>query len=429
MTKTKGGLLAALDIGCSKVCCFIARPGNDGRPQVIGIGQQASRGIKNGTVVDMAGAEAAILNAVHAAELMAGETIERVIVSLAGGHPASSSVGVQIALNGHGVDEADLRRAFDHCRQTHGLKGSNGGANGTAGQAGNGRQTIHSIPTAFTIDGNRGVRDPRGMFGDRLGVKIHFVTAETGAVRNLTTCIRRCHLDVAGYVVAPFASGLAALADDELELGVTVIDMGGGITSIAVFYEGSVVFTDVVPVGGDHVTKDIARGLSTSLAHAERLKTLYGHAMVTDADAHETIEVPQVGEDDEANARQVPRSLLVGIVQPRLEETFELVRSYLEASGFDKLGGRRVVLTGGASLLPGMCDLGGLILDKQLRIGRPTRVQGLAEATAGPAYATCAGLLIHGAAEDTAAPGKSPAIPQTPESLFGRVGHWLREHF
>ncbi len=425
MAKTKGGLVAALDIGCSKVCCFIARADDGDRPRVIGIGQQASRGIKNGAVVDMAGAEAAILNAVHAAELMAGETIDRVIVSLAGGHPTSSSVGVQIALNGHEVGDADLRRAFNHCHQTHGLDGRNGEGR----QADSGRQTIHSIPTAYTIDGNRGVRDPRGMCGDRLGVNIHFVTAATSAVRNLTTCIRRCHLDIAGYVVAPFASGLSSLADDELELGVTVIDMGGGITSIAVFYEGSVVFTDVVPVGGNHVTKDIARGLSTTLAHAERLKTLYGHAMATDADAREMIDVPQVGEEDDANARQVPRSLLIGIIQPRLEETFELVRSHLEASGFGKLGGRRVVLTGGASLLPGMRELGGLILDKQLRVGRPTRVSGLAEATAGPAYATCAGLLLHGAAEDRTAPGKSPAVSQTPENLFGRVGHWLREHF
>ncbi len=429
MAKTKGGLVAALDIGCSKVCCFIARIDAGDQPRVIGIGQQASRGIKNGTVVDMAGAESTILNAVHAAEQMAGETIDRVIVSLAGGHPASSSVGVQIALNGHEVGETDLRRAFEHCQQTYGLNGRGGLDHNGGSDADNSRQMIHSIPTAYTIDGNRGVRDPRGMFGDRLGVNIHFVTAATSAVRNLTTCIRRCHLDVAGYVVAPFASGLASLADDELELGVTVIDMGGGITSIAVFYEGSVVYTDVVPVGGNHVTKDIARGLSTTVAHAERLKTLYGHAMSTDADAREMIDVPQVGEDDDTNARQVPRSLLVGIIQPRLEETFELVRSHLESSGFDKLGGRRVVLTGGASLLPGMRELGGLILDKQLRIGRPTRVRGLAEATAGPAYATCAGLLIYGAAEDLTAPGKTPAVSQIPESLFGRVGHWLREHF
>ena len=429
LTRTKGGLVAGLDIGCSKVCCFIARAEDGERPRVIGIGQQASRGIKNGTVVDMAAAEATILNAVHAAEQMAGHTIDRVIVSLAGGHPASSSVGVQIALNGHEVGDSDLRRAFEHCHQTHGLNGHGSVRPDELRQSDNGRQMIHSIPTAYTIDGNRGIRDPRGMFGDELGVNIHFVTAATGAVRNLTTCVRRCHLDVAGYVVAPYASGMASLADDELELGVTVIDMGGGMTSIAVFYEGSVVYTDVVPVGGNHVTKDIARGLSTTLTHAERLKTLYGHAMSTDADEREMIDVPQVGEDDDKNARQVPRSLLVGIVQPRLEETFELVRSHLEASGFDKLGGRRVVLTGGASLLPGTRELGGLVLDKQLRVGRPTRVDGLAEATAGPAYAACAGLLIYGAAEEPATSGESESLPSISNGLLGRVGHWIREHF
>ncbi len=429
LTRTKTGLVAGLDIGCSKVCCFIASADGGERPRVIGIGQQASRGIKAGTVVDMAGAETAILNAVHAAEQMAGETIDRVVVSLAGGHPASSSIGVQIALEGHEVGETDLRRAFEHGHQAHDRHGGGGAGNGEAGHAATGRQMIHSIPTAYSIDGNRGIRDPRGMFGDKLGVSIHFVTAATSAVRNLTTCVRRCHLDVAGYVVAPYASGLASLADDELDLGVTVIDMGGGLTSIAVFYEGSVVYTDVVPIGGGHVTRDIARGLSTSVAHAERLKTLYGHAMATGADEREMIQVPQVGEDDDRNARQVPRSLLVGIIQPRLEETFELVRSHLEASGFDKLGGRRVVLTGGGALLPGMRELGGLILDKQLRVGRPTRVEGLAEATAGPAYATCAGLLVHGAAEDRAKPGKAPGLVSHPDGLFGRVGHWLREHF
>ena len=434
LARTRGGLVAALDIGCSKVCCFIARCDPDGRPRVIGIGQQASRGIKNGTVTDMAGAEATILNAVHAAEQMAGETISHVVVSLAGGHPASSSVGVQVALNGHEVRDTDLRRAFEQGHHAFGLKKGGANANGTAHltdgfQADNGRQMIHSIPTGYTIDGNRGIRDPRGMFGDRLGVRIHFVTAASGAVRNLTTCIRKCHLDVTDYVVASYAAGLAALAEDELELGATVIDMGGGMTSIAVFYEGSVAFTDVVPVGGTHVTKDIARGLSTTIAHAERLKTLYGHAMSTGADDRELIDVPQVGEDDERNARQVPRSLLIGIIQPRLEETFELVRSRLEASGFDKLGGRRVVLTGGASLLPGMRELGGLILDKQLRIGRPTRIEGLAEATAGPAYATCAGLLHYGVAEARAVPEKSSHVEDRTEGMFGRVGHWLREHF
>ena len=419
LARTRHGLIAALDVGCSKVCCFIARCDGGSVPHVIGIGQQASRGIKSGAVVDMAAVEITILNAVHAAEQMAGHTVDRVIVSLSGGHPASTSVGVEVAINGHEIGDADLRRAFAHGQD----------ANGQGEGAGNGRQLIHSIPTGYKIDGHRGIRDPRGMYGDQLGVDMHIVTAASSAVRNLTTCVQRSHLDVAGFVVAPYASGLAALVADEKELGVTVIDMGGGTTTIAVFYEGNVVYTDGVPVGGMHVTSDIARGLSTPLAHAERMKTLFGHAMPVTADEREMIDVPQVGEDDGGHLRQVPRSLLVGIVQPRLEETFEMVRSHLEASGFAKIAGRRVVLTGGASQLPGLPDLAALILDKQVRIGRPIHVRGLAEATAGPAYAAGAGLLVYASLAEMAAQLRTRPQDGEPDGLIGRFGQWFREHF
>jgi len=419
LSRTKNGIVAGLDVGSSKTCCFIARVDQGPLPKVIGIGQQASRGIKAGVIVDMAAVEAAILNAVHAAEQMAGQTIDRVMVNLAGGHPASSAIDIELAINGHEIGDADLRRAFEHGHQRQSMNGD----------AENGRELIHSIPIAYNIDGNRGVRDPRGMYGHRLGVEIHIVTAASGAVRNLTTCIERCHLDVTGYVVSPYASGLAALVEDEMELGVTVIDMGGGTTTIAVFYEGNAIFTDVVPVGGAHVTSDIARGLSTALVHAERMKTLYGHALATGTDERETIEVPRVGEEREAGSHQVPRSLLVGIIQPRLEETLELVRSHLEASGFDKIAGRRTVLTGGACQLPGMTELASLILDKQVRIGRPGHIAGLAEATAGPAFATCAGLLNYAVTAERTAPFLAPAQTGEPDGLIGRFGDWFREHF
>ncbi len=418
--RIKSGIIAGLDVGCSKVCCFIARADDGLPPRVVGIGQQVSHGLKAGaTITDMGAVETAILTAVHAAEQMAEETIAEVIVNLSGGHPASSAVGIEVAINGHEVSDADLRRAYAQGHEAQGLNG----------RVEPGRQLIHAIPIAYNIDDNRGVRDPRGMFGERLGVEMHIVTAATGAVRNLTTCIERCHLDVAGYVVSPYASGLAALVEDELELGVTLIDMGGGTTTIAVFHEGNVIFTDVVPVGGIHVTNDIARGLSTSIAHAERMKTLYGHALATAADEREMIDVPRVGEEAEGTGPQVPRSLLVGIVQPRLEETLEMVHSHLEASGFDKIAGRRAVLTGGACQLPGTTELASLILDKQVRIGRPSRIAGLAEATAGPAFATCAGLLNSALLADKTAPPKAPAHTGEPNGLMGRFGHWFREHF
>jgi cell division protein FtsA len=215
-----------------------------------------------------------------------------------------------------------------------------------------------------------------------------------------------------------------------MELGVTVIDMGGGTTTIGVFFDSNLIFADSVPVGGAHVTNDIARGLSTPIAHAERMKTLYGSALSSPADERETITVPQVGEDDDTQASHVPKSLLVGIIGPRLEETFELVRNRLEASGFDKLAGRRVVLTGGACQLPGVRELAGLILDKQIRIGRPLRVKGLAEATGGPAFATCVGLLHFATSERAETPRQARLLAGGEGAgLFGRVGAWLRENF
>ena len=415
----KNGLVAALDIGSTKICCFIAKESSDGSPRIVGIGQQASRGVKNGAIVDMDQAEIAILTAVHAAEQMAGETIERVVVNLSGGYPASSLIGVEVSIDGHEVRDSDLRRALDQGHQVQVLREDDS----------NGRQTIHSIPTGYSIDGNRGIRDPRGMYGEHLGVNMHVITAASGAVRNLTTCVQRCHLDVAGFVVSPYAAGLASLVEDEMDLGVTVIDMGGGTTTLSVFFEGNVIFTDLTPVGGSHVTSDIARGLSTPLAHAERMKTLFGHAMSAPADEREMIDVPQIGEDDDGSHHQVPRSLLVGIIQPRLEETFELVRSRMEASGFDKISGRRVVLTGGAAQLPGTSELASLVLDKQVRVGRPIRVSGLAESTEGPAFATCSGLLIYALAAQTAAPTEVRPEVKEVGGLMGRLGHWFRENF
>jgi cell division protein FtsA len=412
---TRHGVIAALDIGTTKVCCFIARLDEDGNPRVTGIGHQVSDGVRGGTIVDMDAAEGAVLGAVHAAEQMAGENIHEVVVNISGGYPTSHTVGVEVLIAGHEVSDGDLRRVLD---QGNLLDGT--------GE----RSLIHSIAVGYTIDGSRGIRDPRGMFGERLGVDMHIVTAASGAVRNLATCIGRCHLDIKAMVMSSYAAGLASLVDDERDLGVTVVDMGGGATTIAVFFDGNVVYTDMVPVGGAHVTNDIARGLSTPLAHAERMKTLYGNCMPSPSDEREMITVPLVGEEDLASANTMPKSILTGIIQPRLEETFELVRGRFEQSGFDRLAGRRVVLTGGASQLQGVRDLAALVLDKQIRMGRPLRVSGLAEATGGPAFATCAGLVVY--AQQTADRPPLPAsvgMREEPDGLIGRVGHWFRENF
>jgi cell division protein FtsA len=406
-------MIAALDVGTTKVSCFIAHLHGDDGIRIAGVGHHAAAGMRTGAITDMDAAEGAILTAVGAAEQRAGERITSVVINIAGGSLASETLGVEIALAGREVVEADLRRALSQ-------------GNGQEQPAD--RSLIHCIPVAYTIDATRGIRDPRGMFGDKLGIDMHLVTAKSGTLRNLATCVAHCHLDIAAQVAAPYASGLACLVEDELDLGVTLVDMGGGTTTIAVFYEGEVVHTDSIPAGGQHVTNDIARGLSTSLAHAERMKTLYGSAIASPSDEREIIDVPLVGEDKPAQANHVPRSILNGVIRPRIEETLELVRSHLEVSGMDKIGGRRLVLTGGASQLQGVRELAALILEKQVRMGRPIRISGLPESISGPAFSTCAGLLRYAA--DKGVPGeRAHFIPEGPISRFGRLGQWLRENF
>lgn len=408
----RGGTIAALDVGSTKVCCFIARVDEQEQIRIVGVGHQLAAGIRAGAIVDMEAAETSIGAAVHAAEQMAEETIHEVVVNISGGYPVSHTVNAEVGIGGAEISDGDIRRVLSHARSL---------------QVGPDQTLIHAFPVGFSVDDHRGIRDPKGMYGTRLGAQIHVITAGSGAIRNLRSCAARCHLNLESMVVSPYASGLACLVEDEMQLGVACIDMGGGTTTISVFFEGQLVWTDSVPVGGAHVTNDVARGLNTGVIHAERLKTLYGSAIVNAADEREIIDVPQIGDDDRPQTNPVPKSFLVRIIQPRLEEIFELVRSRLEQSGFGKLSGRRVVLTGGASQLPGTRDLAQLILDKQIRLGRPTRIRGLAEANGGPAYATAAGLLLHA----VRTPAELSVMTQeaaSPTGFLGRVGLWLREN-
>jgi len=407
--RPRGSMIAAIDIGTTKTCCFIGRV--EDQPRILGIGHQIARGVKSATIIDLDAAADSIRNAVHAAEEMAGETIGRAVVNLSGGYTASRIVKAEIGVGRHEITDREMRQVLER---------------GYVSREASDRQVIHSIPVGFSIDDSRGIVDPRGMVGERLGVNMHVVTAAAASVRNHTAAIGRSHLEVEALVVSPYAAGLACLVDDEMDLGVTVIDMGGGTTTMGVFFGGNLVFADAVPVGGLHVTNDIARGLATPLAPAERMKALFGSAISSTLDEREMIAVPQIGEDEDGHVNHVPKSLLVSIIAPRIEETFELVHQRLEASGCDKIAGRRVVLTGGACQLHGVRELAGLILDKQVRIGRPTRIKGLAEATHGPAFSTAAGLLLFAMSERAEAPRPPRSAPN---GMFGRVGQWLRENF
>jgi cell division protein FtsA len=415
MSKTipRNSTIAALDIGSTKVACFIAQMGESEDFHVAGVGHHRSRGMRSGQITNLDEAEASVRAAVDAAEQMSNSRIDKVFVNMSCGTPQSTRVDVELAVSGHQIRDIDVRRVLDH-----------GGAQYDV----NDRDLIHCIPTGYSIDGGNGILDPRGMYGDKLGVNIHLVTAAVGPSRNLNAVIDRCDLDIEDRVVSPYASGLACLVDDEKDLGVTVIDMGGGTTSIAIFLESQVVYVDTLPIGGNHVTGDIAKGLSTPVVKAERLKTVHGSVMQTPSDARELLKVPLVGEEDEETANEVPKSMLVQIIQARMEETFELARSHLEASGFAKMAGRRVVLTGGASQLEGVRDLAELVLDKQVRLGRPKMIRGLPESLSGPAFATAVGLLRYGLREHVSKPDHA-AMAAAKKRNFGKIGQWLRENF
>ncbi len=411
-------MIAALDVGTSKVTCFIAERDSQGELDIIGIGQDTARGLKAGTVTDMAAAVESIGTAVQRAESMADKRVHHVFVSVSGGAPQSAYAEISLDVSGRQIGNNDIQHAFDTAN---------------AGGAVEGREIVHAISTAYDLDGSRGIRNPKGMFGNELRVQLHMVSVAHGAFRNLISCISRCDLDLEAPVVSAYASGLACLVEDEKDLGVTLIDMGCGGTGLAIFMGGELIWTATAPIGGAHVTNDIAHGLTTPIASAEHMKRLYASAIGGPADSREMIEVPQLGEPELLSARQIPRSLLTGIVRPRLEETFELVRDYIESSGIAAASARRIVLTGGASQLQGVGDLAAEILEKQIRLARPLPIRGLAEAVAGPNCATCAGLLLYAAEHhdepQIRRPLREHPTPQPAGGALGRIGQWLRANF
>ncbi|MBV6631861.1 MAG: cell division protein FtsA [Alphaproteobacteria bacterium] len=408
-----GSLITALDVGSTKICCFMARVEEAGHLRIVGIGHHAAAGVKAGAVVDMEAASVAISHAVHQAERMAGQAIETVLVNLSGPHARSHRAEIDITVPGEQVTEAEVYRAIGQAQ---------------AVDLGEDQDLVHAMPVGYSLDGQAGIEDPLGMYGKRLGVHLHLVSGATGPMRNLSACIERSELNVEAFCLGSYAAGLASLTEDEMRLGVTLVDIGGGTTDIAVFSDMGTVHTDCLPVGGSHVTNDLARGLGTAVGHAERIKTLFGSALPASGDDQELIDVPLLGDDQDGGGQhQVPRSIVVGIMRPRLEEIFELVRLRLERAGADQIGGRRVVLTGGSSQITGIRELAGVMMDKQVRLGRPNRLLGLAPATTGPGFATTAGLLHYGLEHRIETiPEMTAVATETP--WYQRVGSWLKEN-
>lgn len=427
LSSKRSHVVSVLDIGSTKVVCMIGRlnprresavlPGRTHSVEIIGIGHHRSRGVKSGVISDLDALESVVRLAVDAAERMAGLTVESLIVNISAGRLGSDVYTATIDLGGQEAEASDLRKVLlAAAQQSQGLE----------------RAVVHSLATGFSLDGERGIADPLGMFGDALGVDMHVVTAERAALKNLELCINRAHLSVEGVVATPYASGLAALVDDEVELGCACIDMGGGMTTISVFAEGKLIHTDAIGLGGHHVTTDLARGLSTRIEDAERLKVVHGSALTNSADERDVIAVPPIGEDERDLPTQVPRALVTRIIRARIEETLELIRDRITKSGFSPVVGKRVVLTGGASQLTGIPETARRVLARNVRIGRPMGVAGLPAAAKGPAFSTAVGLMIYPQVADQEthiAQGGIFSPFASGQGRIARVGQWLKESF
>ncbi|MEP6678481.1 MAG: cell division protein FtsA [Betaproteobacteria bacterium] len=409
MVKEKN-LIVGLDIGTSKIVAIVAEVKPDGTLDIVGMGTQPSRGLKKGVVVNIEATMASIQRVLEEAELMADCRISEVYTGIAGSHIRSLNSSGMVAIKEKEVTQFDVDRVIDTAK---------------AIAIPNDQQVLHIIPQEFIIDGQEDVRDPIGMSGVRLEVKVHIVTGAVSAVENITKCVRRCGLEVRDVMLQPLASAKSVLNDDEKDLGVCLMDIGGGTTDIAVFTGGAIRHTAVIPIAGDQVTNDIAMTLRTPTKEAEELKVRFGCALRQLADPNDIIEVPGVGE---RGARKLSRPMLAEVIEPRIEELYALVQAELRRSGFEELLSSGIVLTGGSALLQGMTELGEEVFHLPVRVGTPAYSGGLADVVRSPRYATSVGLLLEGKEQflrHEAARAQITGI----SGMATRMKHWFKANF
>jgi len=376
--KETKNLIVGLDIGTSKVVALVADVLPDGSLDVIGMGTHDSKGLKKGVVVNIEATVNAIQRALEEAELMADCKIDRVYTGIAGSHIRSFNSTGMVAIKDKEVAPLDVQRVIETAR---------------AMPIPTDQQVLHILTQEFVVDGQDGIREPLGMSGVRLEVKVHIVTGAVSAAQNIVKCVRRCGLEVADLILQPLASSIAVLSEDEKELGVCLVDIGGGTCDIAVFREGAIRHTAVIPIAGDQVTSDIAMALRTPTPEAELIKLRYGCALRQLADPNEMVEVPGLGD---RGSRQLSRQTLAEVIEPRIEELYTLIQQVLRQSGFEDLLSSGIVLTGGSSVMQGMVELGEEIFHMPVRLGVPRYSGGLAEVVHNPRYATAMGLLLEG---------------------------------
>ncbi|WP_128910726.1 cell division protein FtsA [Tropicibacter alexandrii] len=421
------GVVAILDVGSSKIACLVLRfdgsdPSDEGIGslagqsgfRVIGAATTRSRGVRFGEIQSMSETERAIRTAVQAAQKMAGIRVDHVIACFSGAEPRSYGLAGNVDVQGVTVDEQDVARVLSAC---------------DVPDFGHGREVLHAQPVNFALDHRSGLIDPRGQIGNELSCDMHMLTVDAQAIQNLAHCVKRCDLELAGIASSSYVSGIAALVEDEQELGAACIDMGGGATGVSIFIKKHMIYADSVRMGGDHVTSDISMGLHVPMAVAERIKTFYGGVVATGMDDREVIETGGETGDWEHDRRTATRAELIGIMRPRVEEILEEVRARLDAAGFDHLPSQKIVLTGAASQIPGLDGLATKILGQQVRLGRPLRVHGLPQAATGPGFAAAVGLCLFAAHPQDEWWDFELPVDRYPARSLKRAVQWFRDNW
>jgi cell division protein FtsA len=412
--ETKRDLIVGLDIGTSKIVAIAAELDPEGQLSVIGVGshqfeETKDKGIKKGVVVSIEATVDAISRAIQEVELMAGCKVKEVYTGIAGAHIKSKDSNGMVVVREKEVTEYDVARAIE-------------AANATPISADD--QILHTIPQEFIVDGQDGVKEPIGMDARRLEVKVHLVTGAVTAVQNIVKCVHRCGLEVVDLVLQPLASGMAVLTDDEKDVGVCLVDIGGGTTDIAVFTQGAIRHTAVIPIAGDQITSDIGIALRTSTPDAEEIKIRYGVALQQLADPDEMIEVPGVGDRP---ATKLSRQTLAGFIQPRIEQIYQMVRDELARSGYERLLRAGIVVTGGSATMPGMIELGEEMFHNTVKLGLPRYEGSLRDIVRNPRYATAVGLLMEGVTQRRR--GLKVQGPVTFRQTLARMRAWFSKNF
>ena len=409
MSRDNKEIIVGLDIGTSKIVALVGEVNAEGRLNIIGMGSQDSRGLRKGVVVNIEDTVATISRVLQEVELMADCKVKDVYTGIAGSHIKSFNSNGMVAIKEKEVTTMDVERVIEVAR---------------AMPIPAEQQILHILTQEFIIDGQGGVREPIGMSGVKLEVKVHIVTGAVSAAQNVVKCVRRCGLEVMDLILQPLASSYAVLTEDEKELGVCMVDIGGGTTDIAVFTQGAIRHTAVIPVAGDQITNDIAMALRTPTSEAEDIKIRHGVAMHTLADPEDMIEVPGVGDRP---PRPLSRQRLADVIEPRVSELFELVQAELRRSGYEELLSSGIVLTGGSAVMEGMVELGEDVFHMPVRVGAPQYDGGLADVVCQPRYAAAMGLVIEGAAQRRR--GLQARDTRGVKQFFGRMKTWFERNF